>query len=305
MLILGDRSETLVAAFAALQLGIPVAHIQGGEVSGSVDGIQRHAITKLSHLHFAETERARQTILRLGEEKWRVHRVGAPYLDFISQKLYTSEREVRAKFRLHPREPFLLVLQHSETTAPERSEVEMNETLTAVASTGLRAIVAYPCSDQGYEGIVRAIEAHRGNPLFSIHTNIPAEDFIGLQACASVLVGNSSAAIYEAPYLQLPAVSVGSRQRKRERENNIIDVSPERTAIARAIYTARFDSLFRVGLERVRHLYGDGRAYKRIVNILRKAPPRERLFKKRLTRYSIRRQFFDFYIKPFTDRLRI
>jgi UDP-N-acetylglucosamine 2-epimerase len=120
-----------------------------------------------------------------------------------------------------------------------------------------------------------------------------------------VLVGNSSAAIYEAPYLQLPAVSVGSRQRKRERENNIIDVSPERTAIARAIYTARFDSLFRVGLERVRHLYGDGRAYKRIVNILRKAPPRERLFKKRLTRYSIRRQFFDFYIKPFTDRLRI
>ncbi len=304
ILILGDRSETLIAAFAALQLGIPVAHIQGGEVSGNLDGIQRHAITKLAHLHFTETERARRAVLHLGEERWRVARVGAPYLDFIFQKLYTPELEVRAKFDLKKGEPFLLVLQHSETRTPERSRPDMEEVLSAVESAKLRAIVAYPCSDQGYEGIIEAIESRRGNPKFSMHKNIPAEDFIGLQACASVLVGNSSAAIYEAPYLYLPAVSVGSRQRKRERENNVIDVPPERELIKKAIDTARFDKKFRNGLMRLRHIYGDGKAYKRIVNALRKAPLRDRLFRKALTRYSIKRQLFDRYIKPITDRLR-
>lgn len=303
VLILGDRSETLVAAFAALQLGIPVAHIQGGEVSGNLDGIQRHAITKLAHMHFTETERARRTILHLGEERWRVARVGAPYLDFIFQKLYTPESEVRTKFNLKKDEPFLLVLQHPETRTPERSRADMEEVLAAVEATGLRAIIAYPCSDQGYEGVIEAIEARRGNPQFSIYKNIPAEDFIGLQACASVLVGNSSAAIYEAPYLYLPAVSVGSRQRKRERENNIIDVPPERTSIKEAIDAARFDKPFRKGLRRLRFLYGDGKAYKRIVNTLRKAPPHERLFRKALTRYSIKRQLFDRYVKPLTGHL--
>ena len=208
VLLLGDRSETLIATFAALQLGIPVAHIQGGEVSGNLDGIQRHAITKLAHLHFTETERARRNILHLGEERWRVQRVGAPYLDFIFQKLYTPEQEVRAKFSLKKDEPFLLVLQHPETRTPERSRADMEEVLAAVEATGLRAIVAYPCSDQGYEGVIETIEARRSNTQFSIHKNIPAEDFIGLQACATALVGNSSAAIYEAPYLYLPAVSV-------------------------------------------------------------------------------------------------
>ncbi|TSC84170.1 MAG: hypothetical protein G01um101417_326 [Parcubacteria group bacterium Gr01-1014_17] len=304
VLLLGDRSETLVAAFAALQLGIPVAHIQGGEVSGNLDGIQRHAITKLAHLHFTETERARRTVLHLGEERWRVQRVGAPYLDFIFQKLYTPEQEVRAKFNLQENEPFLLILQHPETRMPERSRSDMEEILSAVEATSLRAVVAYPCSDQGYEGIIEAIETRRGNPQFSIHKNIPAEDFIGLQACASVLVGNSSAAIYEAPYLYLPSVSVGSRQRKRERENNIIDVLPERRLIKKAIDTARFDVIFRKKLHSLRRIYGDGKAHKRIVNALRKAPPRARLFKKSLTHYSIKRQLFDRYVKPLTDRLR-
>lgn len=304
ILILGDRSETLIAAFAALQLGIPIAHIQGGEISGNLDGIQRHAITKLAHLHFTETERARRTVLHLGEERWRVTRVGAPYVDFIFQKLYTPASEVRAKFALTEDEPFLLVLQHPETRTPERSRADMEEVLAAVEATGLRAIVAYPCSDQGYEGIIEAIEARRGNPQFSIYKNIPAEDFIGLQACAKVLVGNSSAAIYEAPYVYLPAVSVGSRQRKRERENNIIDVPPERALIKQAIDTARFDTRFQKGLRRPRFIYGDGKAYQRIVNTLRQIPSRERLFRKALTRYSIKRQLFDRYIKPLTDRLR-
>ena len=269
VLLLGDRSETLAAAFAAVQLKIPVAHVQGGEISGNIDGIQRHAITKLAHLHFAETEHARKRLLRLGEEPWRVSRVGAPYIDFIRLRLYTPAAEVRAKFELGADEPFLLVLMHPVTTEPEQSRPHMTQVLDAAASTGLRSIVAYPCSDQGYQGIIDAIEERRGDRRFSIHRNIPAEDFIGLEATTTALVGNSSAGIYEAPYVFCPCVNVGKRQQGRERERNVIDVPPRAAAIRRAIHAARTDAAFRRRLKVPRHIYGDGRACERIVKTQR------------------------------------
>jgi GDP/UDP-N,N'-diacetylbacillosamine 2-epimerase (hydrolysing) len=283
VLLLGDRSETLVSAFAATQLRIPVAHVQGGEISGNIDGIQRHAITKLAHVHFAETEGARKRLLRLGEESWRVSRVGAPYVDFIKLRLYTPAARVRAAFELGPDEPFLLVLMHPVTTEPEKSYDQMTEVLDAVRATHLRAIVAYPCSDQGYQGTVDAIEERRGDSRLSVHRNIPAEDFIGLEAEAAALVGNSSAGIYEAPYVHCPCVNVGTRQDGREREANVIDVPPRSRAIRNAIETARTDSRFRRRLLQPRHIYGDGRAYSRIVRRLRHIPLGPRLFEKRLT----------------------
>jgi len=283
VLLLGDRSETLAAAFAAVQLKIPVAHVQGGEISGNIDGIQRHAITKLAHLHFAETEHARKRLLRLGEEPWRVSRVGAPYIDFIRLRLYTPADEVRAKFELGDDEPFLLVLMHPVTTEPEQSRPHMTQVLDAAASTGLRSIVAYPCSDQGYQGIIDAIEERRGDRQFSIHRNIPAEDFIGLEATTTALVGNSSAGIYEAPYVFCPCVNVGTRQQGRERERNVIDVPPRAAAIRRAVHTARTDAAFRRRLKTPKHIYGDGRACERIVKTLRKVPLGATLFEKAMT----------------------
>lgn len=283
VLLLGDRSETLTAAFAAVQLRIPVAHVQGGEVSGNIDGIQRHAITKLAHLHFAETADARRRLLRLGEEPWRVLRVGAPYIDFIRLKLYTPAADVRRTFGLGADEPFLLVLMHPVTTEPEKSYQHMTQVLDAAAATGLRSIVAYPCSDQGYQGIIDALEERRGDARFSIHRNIPAEDFIGLEATAAALVGNSSAGIYEAPYVHCPFVNVGKRQQGREREPNVIDVPPRAAAIRRAIHAARTDPAFRKRLRKPKHIYGDGRAYQRIVRALRTVPLGPKLFEKSIT----------------------
>lgn len=282
VLLLGDRSETLIAAFAAIQLRIPVAHVQGGEISGNIDGIQRHAITKLAHVHFAETEAARKRLLRLGEEPWRVSRVGAPYVDFIKLRLYTPAERVRRAFGLDRDEPFLLVLMHPVTTEPEKSYEQMTQVLGGVHATGLRAIVAYPCSDQGYKGIVDAIEERRSDRRLSIHRNIPAEDFIGLEAEATALVGNSSAGIYEAPYVHCACVNVGKRQDGREREPNVIDVPPRASAIRNAVEFARTDARFRRRLLNPRHIYGDGGAYKRIVRRLRQIPLGSRLFEKRL-----------------------
>jgi GDP/UDP-N,N'-diacetylbacillosamine 2-epimerase (hydrolysing) len=283
VLLLGDRSETLVAAFAAVQLRIPVAHVQGGEISGNIDGIQRHAITKLAHLHFAETAQAHRRLIRLGEEPWRVHHVGAPYVDFIRQGLYTPGPEVRRRFGLGSDEEFLVVLMHPVTTEPERSHARMTAVLTAAARSGLKAIVTYPCSDQGYQGIIDAIEERRHDSRFSIHRNIPAEDFIGLEAEAASLVGNSSAGIYEAPYVYCPCVNVGSRQAGREREGNVVDAPPTAAAIGRAIDTVRHDASFRRRLGKPRGIYGDGSAYSQIVRILRRVPLGSSLFEKTLS----------------------
>ncbi len=282
VLLLGDRSETLIATFAALQLKIPVAHIQGGEISGNIDGIQRHAITKLSHLHFTETKKAAKRVEMLGEESWRIHYTGAPYIDFIKQKWYTPEHEVREKFNLKEDEQFFLVLMHPVTTEPEKSYAHMKETLSAIAETGIRAIIAYPCSDQGYQGVIDAIEAHKDNPQFSIHQNIPAHDFIGLEACTTALIGNSSAGIYEAPYVYTPAVNIGKRQEGRERESNIIEVmNVEKKAIIEAIHTAMTDQDFREKLMHPEGIYGDGRAYERIVKTIKEIQLGETLFEKK------------------------
>lgn len=280
VLLLGDRSETHTAAFAALQLRIPVAHTQGGEISGNIDGIQRHSITKLAHLHFTETKKAKEVVEKLGEESWRVHFVGAPYIDFIKQKLYTPEREVRKKFGFGPKEKFLVVLEHPVTTEPEQSYEQMKKTLQAVKKTGLRAVVAYPCSDQGYQGVIDAIEEKIGDNQFSIHRNIPAENFIGLEACASALVGNSSAGIYEAPYVYCPTVNIGKRQEGRERENNIIDVPHDVEKIFQAIKkVASTDFKKRI---KPKKIYGDGRACERIVKVLKVVSLGKKLFEKKL-----------------------
>jgi UDP-N-acetylglucosamine 2-epimerase (non-hydrolysing)/GDP/UDP-N,N'-diacetylbacillosamine 2-epimerase (hydrolysing) len=283
VLLLGDRSETLIAAFASLQLRIPVAHVQGGEISGNIDGIQRHAITKLCHIHFAETKKAAQRLLKLGEEKWRVHFTGAPYIDFIKKKLYTPERKVRKKIGLSPKEKFFIILQHPVTTEPEKSYYQMRQTLKAVKEFSQKCILIYPCSDQGHQGIIDAIEQVRGDSQFLIHKNIGASDFIGLEAIAQVLIGNSSAGIYEAPYLYLPVVNIGKRQAGRERENNVIDVVHDKKMIAKSIEKALYNKKFSRGLRRLKHTYGDGRAYKKIVKVLKKIELNERLLEKRMT----------------------
>lgn len=283
ILLLGDRSETLAAAFAALQLKIPIAHIQGGEISGNIDGIQRHAITKLSHIHFTETKEAKRRVLELGEEPWRVHFTGAPYIDFIKSKLYTPKDEVRKKYGLEPDEKFLLLLQHPVTTEPEKSYAHMKKILKASELVDLKRIVVYPCSDQGYQGIIDAIEEERDKKNIFIYRNIPAEDFIGLEVIAGALVGNSSAGIYEAPYVFCPAVNVGRRQEGREREINMIDVLPDSRKILAGINKALYDEKFKKNLTKLKFLYGDGKAFLRIVKVLKTVQLGERLFEKKLT----------------------
>jgi GDP/UDP-N,N'-diacetylbacillosamine 2-epimerase (hydrolysing) len=283
LLVIGDRGEVLAATVAAHNLRIAVAHVQGGDVSGSLDEPVRHAVTKLAHVHFPSTPESAKRLLEMGEEPWRVHVVGDTHIDQILLQRATPSDVLRVRYELPTDVPVLVVLQHPDSTIPEASATHMAETLAAVCSFGYRIIVVYPCSDQGFEGIIDVIERYREQRGVSIHRNIPAEDFIGLQRLAACLVGNSSAGLIEAPYFDLPAVNVGDRQIGRERAKNVIDVPPERDAITRAIDRALHDVSFRARLTERPLPFGDGTAFTRIVDVLESVPIDARLLNKRMT----------------------
>jgi UDP-N-acetylglucosamine 2-epimerase (non-hydrolysing)/GDP/UDP-N,N'-diacetylbacillosamine 2-epimerase (hydrolysing) len=282
LLILGDRGEVFAAAIAAHNLRIAIAHVQGGDISGTLDEPVRHSVTKLAHIHFPSTQASAARILAMGEEPWRVHTVGDPHIDQLFKRAKPSEVELRERYKLGD-EKFLIVLQHSDSTAASESSRQMNETLSAVEASGMNALLIYPCSDQGFQGIINEIEKRRGNPRFRIHQNIPAADFAGLLSIATALVGNSSAGLIEAPYFSLPSVNVGDRQIGREHTTNVLHVPYDRSAISAAIKKATSDSAFRESLRNLTPPFGDGKSYERIAQILREVSLDEKLLNKRMT----------------------
>lgn len=279
VLLAGDRGEQLAAAVAAAYLNLPVAHIQAGELSGNIDGMARHAITKLAHLHFAANEDAARRLRRMGEEKFRIHRVGAPQLDDLKPSL--SNQDVRKRYRANGDLPLLLVLQHPVTEHAESSGEQMRKTLEAVLELDSHAVVIYPNNDAGSIPLQRAIEAVRG-PRVHVERNVPRDLFASLLAASDVLVGNSSAGILEAPSFALPAVNLGSRQSGRLQGKNVINAGHEKNEIIKALRKA-LSKKFRASLEGRLNPYGDGKSSERILKVLKETPIDERLLVKRLT----------------------
>src|SRR3989344_1144578 len=227
VLVHADRGEHLIVAFAALNLGIPVGHTQGGEVSGNIDDVQRHAITKLAHLHFPETKAAAKRLKKLGEANWRINVAGSVYIDRIVKRMYTPNNIARKKYGLGALEGYFLVLFHPDTYESSKTNNLMAKNiLSAIKSLKIRAIVVYPCSDPGYESVIKAIEERSRDAQFLIYKNIENLDFLGLMSGAKAMVGNSSAALVEAPYFKLPAINIGKRQIGRGREHNVVDAEP-------------------------------------------------------------------------------
>lgn len=282
-LLYGDRGEVLASAMAATSLNIPIGHMQGGDVSGSVDEQVRHAVTKLAHLHFPSTLESAERILKMGEEPWRVVITGDHHLDLIMAGEYASKAEVAEATGIDPDQPAIVLLQHSETTAPDRAYQQMVETLLAIRDTGLQTIVVYPCSDVGYDGIVRAIGKFAKGPQFRVFKNLDAPVFWGLLAIAHVMVGNSSAGIIETPCFHLPTINIGRRQEKRLHAENVIHVKHDRVAIAAALDCALNNTAFRTSAHTCQQVYGDGKAGWRTVEAIRNLPLDNRLLVKRMT----------------------
>jgi UDP-hydrolysing UDP-N-acetyl-D-glucosamine 2-epimerase len=280
--VLGDRFEVLAAASAALPLRIPLAHVHGGESSeGSFDESIRHALTKLSHLHFASAEPHARRIRQLGEEPWRILVSGAPGLDALRdlEPLGDAALEQRLGMRLNG--PTLLVTYHPATLDPGDVRTRTTELLAAVDASGLAAVFTYPNADPGGLAVRELIDDYVGR-----HDRASAVPSLGTQAYASLMlraaamVGNSSSGIIEAPTAKLPVVNVGVRQQGRLRAANVIDVTDDRDAILAGIRTAVSPD-FRASLDTVVNPYGDGRASARIVERLKQVELGPRLLVKR------------------------
>lgn len=282
LLLLGDRGETLAAAMCAVEMGIVVAHIQAGDISGGLDDIHRHATTKLAHLHFSQNERQRERVIRLGEDPARVWASGAPYVDNIIQGGFPSSREALASLGLDFAEPYFIMIHHSDTYRTAESYDQAKAILTALTQRSERAIVLYPCSDPGFKGIFKALDEFKNHERFRFFPNIDFRTFLGLLSGARALVGNSSCGILEAPYFRLPFINVGQRQKNRETSTNVIHAEPNVDAILDALAMADGEN-FRKSLRKDDHPFGDGNACERIVDVLASTEITPELFCKRIT----------------------
>lgn len=283
LVLYGDRGEVLATAVAAIHLGIPIAHLQGGDLSGNIDELMRHAMTKLSHLHFPSTPTSADRIRRMGEEEWRIHVVGDNHVDPIVAGDYTDAATLRQRYNISEGEKPIIILQHPETTRRRDHYGDMHTILDAVLERGTRTIIIYPCSDQGYDEIVCAIQEVETRPGVSVHRNIDAHDFRGLLAIAGVMVGNSSAGLIETPYFQLPAINIGQRQSGRAHAENVIHCEPLRNAIATALATALDDPHFATTAARCSRPFGDGLAWRRVLGVLKTVELGPQLLNKRMT----------------------
>lgn len=285
ILVLGDRVEPLAAVIAGAYMNVPVAHIHGGDSSrGGLDEYARHAITKFAHIHFPATRQSAERIIKMGEDRWRVHLVGSPALDAILNERQISARTMAKRLGIDQSKPLVLLAQHPVTTQVDQAAEQMMETLEAVAVAGYPTVVLYPNSDAGGRRMIEVIrEYERQCPFIKVVPSLPRREYLGLMRMASVMVGNSSSGIIDAPSLGLPAVNIGTRQEGRERGNNVIDVGHNRADIAAAINRAMTDTKFLARVKRCESPYGDGKASARIAEILGRLRITRRLLQKRIT----------------------
>jgi len=283
VLVTGDRAEMLGAAVTAAYMNKPVAHIQAGDLSGHIDGAARHAITKLSHIHFPSCEDSATRVERMGEEPWRIFNVGAPQLDDIVHSERLSTEELGELFGLDFDSQIVLVIQHPVLVENTRSRQQMVETLEAVKALGLPAMVIYPNVDAGKDGIIEVIKSYERIGSIRAFKNLDRQVFLSVLSSVSVLVGNSSCGILEAPTLKLPVVNIGNRQRGRMQANNVINVGYDRGRILQAMKKALYDEDFKKALASCVNPYGDGNSSEKIVEVLENIEVNSRLLDKRMT----------------------
>jgi len=283
VLLAGDRGEQLMTAIAAAHMNIPVAHVQAGELSGNIDGMTRHAITRYAHLHFASNQDAVDRLRKMGEQEFRIHLTGAPQLDELVNGDHVQAEEIAALFRLDLNHPVILLIQHSVTEQYNKTLTQTREVLEAVSSLNLQTVAIFPNNDAGNSEVRRVLERYR-KPFIRIERNLARPIFIGLMKLASVVVGNSSSGLIEAPCFKLPAVNVGERQRGRQRGDNVIDVDCSRDRIKKAIQEALSIKFRKKIQKQCRNPYlGDGQVSRRIVHILKTTPLDEKLLKKQIS----------------------
>jgi len=268
-----DRFETMATAVAASYMNIPIAHTQGGEVTGSIDESVRHAVTKLSHIHFAATKKAAKNIIKMGEDPSSVYCTGCPSIDVIADLDLSLPPDIFHRYKgvgpdLDASRPYLVVLQHPVTTEYGDGIIQINETLKAVEAIGMQTAWLWPNVDAGSDDIAKGLRKYREkkNPDFiHFYRNFSVEDYARLINNCACIVGNSSSALREGAFLGVPAVNLGTRQQNREHGENVIHVNYNSDEIEDAIRRQ-----IKNGRYKESNLFGEGLAGEQITDILAK-----------------------------------
>ncbi len=281
LLLIADRYEMLAPASVALALRIPIAHIEGGEVSeGAIDDAVRNALTKMSHIHFTSTFAARDRVIALGEEEWRVHRAGAPSIDHLRRDTLHTREQLEKLLKLDFKAPTAVVAYHPVTIARDTTR-EADELFAALLEIPGQILFCYPNADAGSRELIdRAQQFVKQRPDARIFVNLPALTYWSLLRYADFMIGNSSSGIMETPSFALPCVNVGMRQQGRERARNILDAAPNKIDIFAKVAIAKSEA-FRQSLEGMENPYGDGHASEKIVSVLTSVPLGEEVLLKK------------------------
>lgn len=281
-LVLGDRDEMLASAMAAYHMNIPNAHIHGGDkTQGGIDEYNRHAITKISNIHFVATKKSKERVVKLGENPKHVFLTGSPSIDEVLANKITSKNELQGKFGLNFSGDEILLIYHPVTTQSEQSGKQINSVLNAIIMAKKPTIAIAPNSDAGNKMIFKSLKSYsKKYDFIKIYPSVPRNDFLGLLKYCGVLVGNSSSGIIEASCFDIPVVNIGIRQKDREKGQNVIDVLDVSTGqIHKAILQAFMKKHRLVKKELI---YGDGTASKKIVKHLERITLDKKLIQKQI-----------------------
>ncbi len=266
-----DRFETMSTALTASYMNIPLAHVQGGEVSGNIDDSVRHAITKLAHIHFPSTQKSAERVLRMGEEPWRVHMTGCPSIDILKHEDLTDYASVLQKYggvgqSLDLGQPYILMLQHPVTTSFGQGFGQINSTLEALKKRPEQKIVLWPNIDAGSDDVAKGIRSFRERNRdlnFHYYRNFSPEDYARILKNAVCAVGNSSSFIREGAALGTPVVIVGDRQEGREHGQNVVYSGYDCDEIFAKIGQQVSHGSYEPDL-----IFGDGKAGQRMADLL-------------------------------------
>jgi UDP-N-acetylglucosamine 2-epimerase (non-hydrolysing)/GDP/UDP-N,N'-diacetylbacillosamine 2-epimerase (hydrolysing) len=268
ILLTADRYEMLAPAAVALALRIPIAHIEGGEISeGAIDDAVRNAITKMAHVHFACTQNARERIIQMGEEPWRVHFTGSPSLDQLRRNRLLTRAQVEHQLKIRITSKTVVVVHHPVTLLADTTR-ESAALFAALSKIDAHFVFVYPNADAGSRTLIARTEKfltqHPGGRLL---VNLDHRLYLSLLRHSAALVGNSSSGIIEATSLGLPVVNIGIRQKGRDHAANVLDVPASANAVRAAFISARTPE-FRKAIPNLDNPYGNGHASARIVELL-------------------------------------
>lgn len=282
LLILGDRYEIFASASTAITMNIPIAHISGGEITeGAIDEQIRHAITKMSHIHFPGAELYRNNIIKMGEESWRVFNFGDPGIDNIKKMNMLTQEELTNILDLEVDKSTILVTYHPVTLEKELLKYQIENLIDALDKLNRKTIITYPNADNGGEYIIKKIEEFSNrNPKVRLFKNLGSLKYLSIMKLCGVVVGNSSSGIVEAPYLKVPTVNIGNRQKGRLMAESIINCSNKSEDIVNAINNA-LSNEYQIKVKKTTSLYGVGNTSEKIVGILENIEINERLLKKK------------------------